>query len=211
MSGLKADGHRVAEDLAECWLQTKRSCPDSALLTTGEGCKLGCSSRRSGPFTEINTCTLSCSIPGDEVMQSQQVFGARRADRRADEDSEPVPGLMQYPIRPHFQFRRLVRCRVMWPPSEAQAIGRQQCADGQQRYPQGQVEPGARVALGLDQRFDALARGRWGWGCGPRVTGIIDRIRVATLTREPMATPAASLVPRASTQHPWQPRRTSFP
>jgi hypothetical protein len=38
---------------------------------------------------------------------------------------------------------------MMPPPADAHVVGRQQRADGQQRYPQGQVDPAADVTLGL--------------------------------------------------------------
>jgi hypothetical protein len=39
---------------------------------------------------------------------------------------------------------------MMPPPADAHVVGRQQRADGQQRYPQDQVDPAADVILGLD-------------------------------------------------------------
>jgi hypothetical protein len=64
--------------------------------------------------------------------------------------------------------------------------------------------PGA--AAGRQRRNNG---GRSGVGCCPRVTEIIDRIRVPMPMRAPMATSAASSAPEAGTQRLWQPRRAS--
>src|SRR5262249_52449910 len=84
---------------------------------------------------------------------SAVIGGAGCPDRRAGEAGEPVPRLMQDSLAPYGEFRRRpVLWRGMGPPSgDVQVAGRQQRADGQQRYAQGQVEAAADVVLGLDR------------------------------------------------------------
>jgi len=62
-------------------------------------------------------------------------------------------GLVQDPPDPYSQLRWRVGCwRWIWPsPRAVQTISRQQRADDQQRYPQGQVESTAGPVLSLDR------------------------------------------------------------
>ena len=43
-------------------------------------------------------------LAADRVVQREEIVGAGRADRRADQDGEPVPRLMQDPLDPYRQF-----------------------------------------------------------------------------------------------------------